>query len=166
MAFASPASCRSAPATASATGTTSACATGEILPLMQDLGSEAAGCRVDPAAVALAAGLDAQLPPALEAIEDLVAYDRLRRSAPVRRRNRPERRIVAGLEAGVCEAQRPLLQMIEELLPGGGAADVMGLPPGRELGPTLPEAIQEGVRRCFLAEDAQPGCRGAKARSQ
>lgn len=44
--------------------------TGEILPLMQDLDSEAAGCRVDPAAVALAAGVDAQLPPTLEAIED------------------------------------------------------------------------------------------------
>jgi hypothetical protein len=50
--------------------------TGEILPIMQDLGAEATGCRVDPAAIALAARM---LDRAREGRPDLLVVNRFGR---------------------------------------------------------------------------------------
>ena len=50
--------------------------TGEILPIMQDLGAEATGCRVDPAAIAVAARM---LDRARETAPDLLVANRFGR---------------------------------------------------------------------------------------
>src|ERR1019366_3607199 len=52
-----------------------------------------------------------------------------------------QRRIVIGLKGRILEAQQALLGMAQKFLAGRTGADVVCLPPGRELGAPLPEAL-------------------------
>src|SRR5271156_2957934 len=54
-----------------------------------------------------------------------------------------QRRIVIGLKRRVLEAERTLLGMAQQLPAGHDAADVVRLPPRRELGAALPKTRQQ-----------------------